>query len=562
MSDYNIREAFEKIEDELIDSMMRNFSRHRAEETKEGYNWTQWQAEQLKSLEEYRKHNAKKFGKRFKTINGKVEEMIRTAKADGNASQEAEILEAVKDGFKAPKKPSAHSTAEFFKVNDRKLDALIKSTTDDLKRAETAVLRMSNDKYRKAIFNAQVAMNTGAVTYEKAVDMACKDMLNAGLNCVEYKNGARHTLSDYADMAVKTANKRAYLRGEGEKRAEWGVSLVVVNSRQGGCPDCAKYIGKVFIDDVYSNGKKSDGNYPLLSTAIKNGLFHPRCKDSTSTYYPELDDLDAPLSEDEIKELDRQRGIEEKQQYAQRQAERFDRRAEYSLDEDNKRIAQTRADEWHDRANTLEEKAKKAESVNKITAESVAKSGKSGIIKEKSKKPITPITDKAISRIPKVDIEGYTEEQCLEIQKQHKELLKFSKEQNENKEVAFVLKNDVSKMITEPIKGTDEKIDFGSALQGKDLFVMHNHPRNSSYSLNDIIEFIKNDSIKTFTIVKNDGNIEVLTKLKGYDRLSLLTELQRMGKKRIKTGSDSEYRKVIDKFLSKHQEGGLFEWKK
>lgn len=358
MSDYNIKEAFERIENELIDSMMRNFSRHRAEETKEGYNWTQWQAEQLKSLEEYRKHNAKKFGKRFKTINGKVEEMIRTAKADGNASQEAEILEAVKDGFKAPKKPSAHSTAEFFKMNDRKLDALIKSTTDDLKRAETAVLRMSNDKYRKVIFNAQVAMNTGAVTYEKAVDMACKDMLNAGLNCVEYKNGARHTLSDYADMAVKTANKRAYLRGEGEKRAEWGVSLVVVNSRQGGCPDCAKYIGKVFIDDVYSNGKKSDGNYPLLSTAIKNGLFHPRCKDSTSTYYPELDDLDAPLSEDEIKELDRQRGIEEKQQYAQRQAERFDRRAEYSLDEDNKRIAQTRADEWHDRANTLEEKTK------------------------------------------------------------------------------------------------------------------------------------------------------------------------------------------------------------
>lgn len=356
--DYDISKAFEKIENELISSMIRNFKNHRVEEDKNNFCWTQWQAEQLKSLEEYRKHNAKKFGKRFKTINSKVEEMIRTAKADGNASQEAEILEAVKDGFKAPKKPSAHSTAEFFKVNDRKLDALIKSTTDDLKRAETAVLRMSNDKYRKAIFNAQVAMNTGAVTYEKAVDMACKDMLNAGLNCVEYKNGARHTLSDYADMAVKTANKRAYLRGEGEKRAEWGVSLVVVNSRQGGCPDCAKYIGKVFIDDVYSNGKKSDGNYPLLSTAIKNGLFHPRCKDSTSTYYPELDDLDAPLSEDEIKELDRQRGIEEKQQYAQRQAERFDRRAEYSLDKDNKRIVQTRADEWHDRANILEEKAK------------------------------------------------------------------------------------------------------------------------------------------------------------------------------------------------------------
>lgn len=358
MSDYSIKEAFERVENELIDSMMRNFSRHRAEETKEGYNWSQWQAEQLKSLEEYRRKNAKKFGKRFKSINSKVEEMIRTAKADGSSDQEAEILETVKNGFKPPEKPSKHSTGEFFKVNERKLDALVKSTTDDLKRAETAVLRMSNDKYRKAIYNAQVAMNTGAVTYEQAVDIACKDMLNAGLNCVEYKNGARHTLPDYADMAVKTANKRAYLRGEGETRAEWGMSLVVVNSRQGGCPDCAKYIGKVFIDDVYSNGKKSDGNYPLLSTAIKNGLFHPRCKDSTSTYYPELDDLDGPLSEDEIAQLDRQRGLEEKQQYAERQAQRFDRRAEYSLDEDNKRIAQTRADEWHDRADVLEEKTK------------------------------------------------------------------------------------------------------------------------------------------------------------------------------------------------------------
>lgn len=384
--DYDISKAFEKIENELISSMIRNFKNHRVEEDKNNFCWTQWQAEQLKSLEEYRKHNAKKFGRRFKTINGKVEEMIRTAKADGNASQEAEILEAVKDGFKAPKKPSAHSTAEFFKVNDRKLDALIKSTTDDLKKAETAVLRMSNDKYRKAIFNAQVAMNTGAVTYEKAVDMACKDMLNAGLNCVEYKNGARHTLSDYADMAVKTANKRAYLRGEGEKRAEWGVSLVVVNSRQGGCPDCAKYIGKVFIDDVYSNGKKSDGNYPLLSTAIKNGLFHPRCKDSTSTYYPELDDLDAPLSEDEIKELDRQRGIEERQQYAQRQAERFDRRAEYSLDGDNKRIAQTRADEWYDKAKKAKKKSKKIDTgtnqKSDVQKKTVEKAENNDIIKE------------------------------------------------------------------------------------------------------------------------------------------------------------------------------------
>lgn len=568
MSDYNIREAFEKIEDELIDSMMRNFSRHRAEEDKNNFCWTQWQAEQLKSLEEYRKHNAKKFGKRFKAINSKVEEMIRTAKADGNASQEAEILEAVKDGFKAPKKPSAHSTAEFFKVNDRKLDALIKSTTDDLKRAETAVLRMSNDKYRKAIFNAQVAMNTGAVTYEKAVDIACKDMLNAGLNCVEYKNGARHTLSDYADMAVKTANKRAYLRGEGEKRAEWGVSLVVVNSRQGGCPDCAKYIGKVFIDDVYSNGKKSDGNYPLLSTAIENGLFHPRCKDSTSTYYPELDDLDAPLSEDEIKELDRQRGIEEKQQYAQRQAERFDRRAEYSLDEDNKRIAQTRADEWHDRADMLEEKAKKA---GNSLPESVAKSQKTVIMKsedvgnlEQAKKRDHKIfiTDTAIEKVSLVKPSDFSYSQASLMKSKHKELLNVAKKQNNSNEVLFIENLDFNNEVR--ISGNEFVVSPGknpfavsviAHAERQSLIYLHNHPSTNIFSVGDIDTFVCEKAIKAISVVTNQGEVYILNKLDNYsfnNTRKLLNEIYQSY-----PNGDIDDRDFVKKFLKRCYEGGI-----
>lgn len=36
------------------------------------------------------------------------------------------------------------------------------------------MLRMSEDKYRQIIFNAQVYANTGAGTYEKAVDMATR----------------------------------------------------------------------------------------------------------------------------------------------------------------------------------------------------------------------------------------------------------------------------------------------------------------------------------------------------------------------------------------------------
>lgn len=345
MADYDISKAFEIIENELIDSMMRNFKNHRVEEDKNNFCWSQWQSEQLKSLEQYRRTNQKKYGKQFSTLNKKIEEMLKTAMADGNAKQEAEILKAIKKGFKVGKVgPSA--TGEFFKVNDRKLDALINATKSDMEKAETAILRMSNDKYRKAIFNAQVYANSGAGTYEKAVDMAVKDMLQAGLNCVEYRNGARHTLSDYADMAIRTANKRAYLYGEGQKRQEWGISLVVVNSRQGGCPDCAQYIGRVFIDDVYSGGSKADGNYPLLSEAIAGGLFHPRCKDSTSTYYEGITSLE-PVSSEELAQMKERETLETRQQNAERQEKRYNRLAQHSLDENNKIKYQNRADDWH-----------------------------------------------------------------------------------------------------------------------------------------------------------------------------------------------------------------------
>lgn len=48
---------------------------------------------------------------------------------------------------------------------------------------------------------------------------------------------------------------------------------------------------------------------------------------------------------------------------------------------------------------------KKAGNVNKISSKTVANSSKGDILKESIKKPITPITDNAINRVPKVDID-------------------------------------------------------------------------------------------------------------------------------------------------------------
>lgn len=349
---YDIGTAFEAIENELIASMIRNFENHKQEETDEKKHRSMWQAEMLKSLEKYKHDNQKKYGKQFKDINKKIEALISLARSEGGMNQEKRILEEIKNGFPA-KKITKGGTAEFFKVNDRKLDALIQATTADMQKAEAAVLRMANDQYRKIIYNAQVYANTGAGTYEKAVDMATKDFLSAGLNCVEYANGARHTLSDYADMAIRTASKRAYLQGEGEMRQQWGLHLVIMNKRGSPCPKCLPFVGKILIDDVWSGGSSKDGKYPLMSSAVAAGLYHPRCKDSHTTYFPGITKVDPKYNKQEIADIEDTAKQEAKQQYAERQEKKFGRLADFSLDPENQKQYEIKKNEWEKQAEVL-----------------------------------------------------------------------------------------------------------------------------------------------------------------------------------------------------------------
>lgn len=360
MNEYDITAAFKVIEDELIASMIRNMDRHRAEEIREGYEWSMWQAEQLKALEKYKRNNQKKYKKQFQRINGEIEELIRKARQTGSMQQEIRILQAIRKGWKVHGKnqiPRPRSmTAEFFRLNDRKLEALIKATTHDMETAETAVLRKAEDDYRQAVYHAQVYANTGAGTYEQAVDMATRDMLSRGLNCIQYANGARHTLADYADMAIRTASKRAYLQGEGEKRQEWGISTVIVNKRGNPCPKCLPFCGKVLIDDVWSGGP-SDGidpetgrKYPLMSKAMEFGLYHPRCKDAHTTYFPGISTADDSWTKEELDAIGQNYEREQKQQYARRQAEKYGRLSEYSLDKENQKRYEARREEWERQA--------------------------------------------------------------------------------------------------------------------------------------------------------------------------------------------------------------------
>lgn len=351
--DYDVAGAFEDIEMALIKSMRNNMARHIKEEYDEGINWTQWQAEMLAGLSQYRAENQDVLKGYMGRINSEIDAAIRDAYATGESEQEIELLKAIKRGYQATKDGTkVDMQGRFFRNNKNKLDALIYAVDGDMNKAETAMLRMVDDVYRKTLFKAQMFYNTGVWSMWQCVDMATKDFLAAGINCVQYKNGARVNIASYAEMALRTANKRANLMGQAMTREKWGIHTVKVNARGIACPMCLPYLGRVFIDDVYGGGTAEESaqtGYPLLSSAVANGLFHPNCKDACSTYYEGINRTYDPLTQEQEEEVKRKYNLEQEQRYYERNYKRNMRLGNGCLDQSDAKKYFDRASQYKKR---------------------------------------------------------------------------------------------------------------------------------------------------------------------------------------------------------------------
>lgn len=101
---------------------------------------------------------------------------------------------------------------------------------------------------------------------------------------------------------------------------------------------------KVLIDDVYSGGKQADGDYMLLSEAMRLGLFHPRCRHGLGTYYPELEDINGYETEDN--KLNDYGSQQANEAHIDNMIQRYKRLTLGSLDPDNVKKYQERLKYW------------------------------------------------------------------------------------------------------------------------------------------------------------------------------------------------------------------------
>ncbi len=354
---YDIRNIFEQMELDLISSMHRAFYFHQAEQSKEGFQWEQWQRTKLREIEKYRKRNKKLVEEYNKPIQEAINREIQGNFTKGQENTE-KLIDEVKikfpENIKEPqtvreyiakelgKKTTPQVEENFFGINEKKLNALQETVTNDLKKAQMSVLRKMDDVYRQIIFKTHVYLQSGTKTINQAIDMATKDFLEKGINSITYKNGKQVNITSYVEMCLRTASQRATFLGEGKKRDEYGIHLVVVTAHANTCKMCEPWQGKVLIDDIFCHGTKNDGDYSLLSEAIGKGFLHPNCRHTLATYFPVITRLPVVLNgEDAIKLYE----AEQKQRYYERQLRKWNRFKVGTCDEENKEIASKKVKE-------------------------------------------------------------------------------------------------------------------------------------------------------------------------------------------------------------------------
>lgn len=348
--DKDIAQIYRDMELYLIESMQRNLAGHLAEEAKTGFNYPQWQAEKLKELKRYQRENRKIVRSQTEGLSEKVAKHMKSELRQGSKHELKRYKKAIGKGYK----PAKAMRKSFFKVNDRKVNGMINALQNDLGSANTAVLRMMNDTYRQTIFRAGMYASNGVMTETQAYDMAVKDFLTRGINCIEYRDGRRVNIADYTSMAVRTANQRAYMVGEGEFRKSIDETLVIISHHATACKLCRPFERKVLIDDVYSGGKPDDGDYMLLSEAMKLGLFHPRCRHGLGTYYPELEDINHYNNEEnDVSDYGRYNRA-----HIENMVQRYKRLTVGSVDPENVARYQAKLKEWERKKEALDNLAK------------------------------------------------------------------------------------------------------------------------------------------------------------------------------------------------------------
>ena len=512
MTARQIAELFARIELMLIASLRRNLSAHKAWEKGEGFSWPAWQAEVAKNLDTFRRENRAIMAEYRPVIDAETEKLLQEQFDEGIDAEAARIREI------APERGKAVPDSQFFGMNKGRLENLIKDMQDTERRAESAALRLMDDVYRRVPAQAELAMASGAVTLPQAVDMATKSFLEAGVNCITYQDGRRVNIASYAEMALRTAATRAQLQGEAQKRMELGIDTVLV-SQYGACSEtCLPWQGRVYIDDVWAAfqgersgdyGKSRDGkSYPLLSVAIRNGLFHPNCRHTLTTWIDGISRKPPPLEAEKVR---RAAALERQQRALEREVRKYKRLREGTEEAEKRREYDRKVKDAQKRLNAF---VKEHKDILRRDPWRERVTHNADIAAMAPRNTGTPTHYNATATY-RAEIDGYGEHILSAMAKANRKVAELG-DIAKNEQLVLLDLESGEEVYYE--SGEDESVGgsgfwaFVEQNSQRKLAFIHNHGTDGMLSETDLRTFFDNDNIQIMEAVRNDGVLYAIKK--------------------------------------------------
>lgn len=183
--------------------------------------------------------------------------------------------------------------------------ALVTKTVDGLHSTHTAIVRTTNDIYRKVVTETEAQVLTGTVTRREAAQICLDKFAAKGITGFVDKSKRSWDLASYTETAVRTGTANAAREGHLNKLVEHGHDLVVISSSPEPCPLCEPYEG-----EILSISGESD-KYDSLDDAIANGLYHGNCTHRAGAYIEGLTEIEKIEKDPEAyKEKQKQRYYE------------------------------------------------------------------------------------------------------------------------------------------------------------------------------------------------------------------------------------------------------------
>lgn len=165
--------------------------------------------------------------------------------------------------------------------------------------ATAAIVRTTEDVYRRTVADATAAVLGGSERRVDAVQRVLSQLVGDGVNGIQTRGG-RWSIGTYMTMAVRTATARAAITGHEAAMDTLGLDLVIVHPGPRACETCDRWARGILARNgspgtIQARSAKTNRLVKIevtgtLAEARSAGWGHPNCRCGLAAYIPGVTD--------------------------------------------------------------------------------------------------------------------------------------------------------------------------------------------------------------------------------------------------------------------------------